>query len=912
MFDEIWDRIHLDPALNSFSALIRSTLEEVYNNSVRARTLFNQLLDTNHLPTEEKFRILLGTNGSHAELGGNTIYLGLEGSELSTFGYFSEDGTFRKAGLARHLVHESLHAIEETLDFVGGYDLVNPDYQGETVRITNGILRQVANSVSTFETFDRLTYNGSRQLDGGIEVGENLTGGKVVDVVLITKEAVDVWSIGTREPTTVSLLNLDTSQNTFNLDDLLIGGESANTIQSGAGEDHIYGNNSTDRLYAGDGNDTVFGGKNSDVIYGGDDDDLLYTQDLERVASPFTTDTVFGGDGSDTIISDNTGDQIFGGVGDDLIVLRGQSVGAVDGGDDFDVLDLKSVAELQAFNLEKVTNVETLVVDELIFQSEHPYEDWLTGITVTSGHDHGPDSYSFYIQEDVSLDFQIDGVSAPFFSNTTPATQGYPYTGYWWYLFANRPFEVAPNARLEIKLHSSNISATPPELHKHAASLQQDPYGNGVYTHLITTSEKIYDPNELDGLTPEQYEAACTTQIGRDYCAFAHFEESHLFLNTQSNVRVSDRIDALFTIVITGSASQSLVGTSGNDSIAGGAGSDVVFGDSGDDQMLGLGGIDELSGDSGNDTLEGGAGGDMLDGGAGQDMASYQASAEAVIVSVDGTFAIGGDAEGDVLSNIENLLGSAFSDLLRGDNQANALTGGDGSDYLQGRGGFDTLQGGDGDDLLEPGGGFDTVDGGDGTDLLSALDATGPVTIDLGDSANSTGGFAAKTLISIEGVLGVSGFANTLLGGSGEDVLVGGNSGDLISGNGSDDVLVGLDGGDTLDGGGGADVLLGLVGDDTLTGGLGRDLFIFEAGEGSDVVTDFELPIGGAVFEDRLLFSGLGVTFADLDISDNGAGDAVISYGANPSSLDASVTLEGVSAADLVPGGTQPDWILVF
>ncbi len=44
----------------------------------------------------------------------------------------------------------------------------------------------------------------------------------------------------------------------------------------------------------------------------------------------------------------------------------------------------------------------------------------------------------------------------------------------------------------------------------------------------------------------------------------------------------------------------------------------------------------------------------------------------------------GGDAQGDVLLNIENLAGSALADTLVGNSGANILSGGDGNDLLTG------------------------------------------------------------------------------------------------------------------------------------------------------------------------------------------------------------------------------------
>src|SRR3546814_9658381 len=51
-----------------------------------------------------------------------------------------------------------------------------------------------------------------------------------------------------------------------------------------------------------------------------------------------------------------------------------------------------------------------------------------------------------------------------------------------------------------------------------------------------------------------------------------------------------------------------------------------------------------------------------------------------------------------VLTNIEGLIGSAYSDGLTGDDNANVLQGNAGADTLTGGGGNDTLDGGAGDD----------------------------------------------------------------------------------------------------------------------------------------------------------------------------------------------------------------------
>jgi Ca2+-binding RTX toxin-like protein len=160
-----------------------------------------------------------------------------------------------------------------------------------------------------------------------------------------------------------------------------------------------------------------------------------------------------------------------------------------------------------------------------------------------------------------------------------------------------------------------------------------------------------------------------------------------------------------------------LIGGDDNDDLRGGDGSDSLYGDAGWDRLYGAAGQDALHGGADDDVLDGGAGADTLDGGEGNDMASYEDADGAVAVNLAAGRARGG-AGTDVLAGIENVLGSAHADRLRGDGGANALTGLAGDDLLVGRAGADTLQGGDGNDVLAGGQGDDSLWGGPGADLL--------------------------------------------------------------------------------------------------------------------------------------------------------------------------------------------------
>jgi hypothetical protein len=98
-------------------------------------------------------------------------------------------------------------------------------------------------------------------------------------------------------------------------------------------------------------------------------------------------------------------------------------------------------------------------------------------------------------------------------------------------------------------------------------------------------------------------------------------------------------------------------------------------------------------------------------------------------------------------------------------------------------------------------------------------------------------------------ILGAGWSSSDINAGDGDDVVFGGNrddriwgadGNDRISGLAGNDLLVGGAGDDYLDGGAGDDTLVGGTGNDVLIGGAGRDLFVFTAGDGQDVIRDFD------------------------------------------------------------------------
>jgi Ca2+-binding RTX toxin-like protein len=190
---------------------------------------------------------------------------------------------------------------------------------------------------------------------------------------------------------------------------------------------------------------------------------------------------------------------------------------------------------------------------------------------------------------------------------------------------------------------------------------------------------------------------------------------------------------------------------------------DQLHGTDFNDLLKGAGGADELSGHGGDDVLVGGAGGDTLLGGAGSDTASYANSSSAVTVNLATYDHSGGDAQGDVLHAIENVVGSNFADTLTGNDFDNILEGGAGADTMIGGGGVDTAS-------------YRTSASGVNASLLTGLGFGGDAQ---GDNLSNT----------IEKLIG-SNYADTLTGHSGANVIEGGLGHDIIDGRGGDDTAV--------------------------------------------------------------------------------------------------------------------------
>ncbi len=202
----------------------------------------------------------------------------------------------------------------------------------------------------------------------------------------------------------------------------------------------------------------------------------------------------------------------------------------------------------------------------------------------------------------------------------------------------------------------------------------------------------------------------------------------------------------------------------------------------------------------------------------------------------------------------------------------------------------------------------DSIVSGSGDDVISALGSDDIVRGGIGED-------------QIDGGDG----ADSLFGGSEDDVITGGADNDLLDGAEDNDNLLGQSGDDDLFGGVGFDTLIGgsgadsLVGDldsDTLRGNTGNDTLF--GGEGFDDLS------GGA--NDDLLFGGDGIDQliggsgndtlngdADLDFLSGGDGLDAINGGTGEDALSGNAgndTLNGDDDNDFLYGGDNVDSLL--
>ena len=542
----------------------------------------------------------------------------------------------------------------------------------------------------------------------------------------------------------------------------LIGGTGSDIITGGTGNDTLFGGAGTDTLTGGAGDDVIHpggtaGAGNTEVVDGGAGVDTIDFSDITPVGGhsvyiswlgvSYIFDDGFGSDpyilsnfenvtGSSAndildLARDTVNSIVAGGLGDDTLSGGGGN-NTLDGGSGNDTASYGNtfgvttgiVANL-ALGTGQVTNngayggsgVDTLVGIEQLYGSA--YNDTITG---SSGNDilsgaAGNDTIDAGAGDDT-----VDG-----------GTGNDILTG---------------GSGTDTVSYGSVGGAVTFSL---ATTTAQNTGGGG--TDTVSGFENITGSNSADTLTGNSNantinggggNDTLTGGAGNDYLdGGAGSADIASYATSTASVTVN---------LTTGTASDGLGGTDTLVNIEG---------------ILGSAQADVLTGGAGNDTFFFSLGNDGIEGGGGTNTYDLSTAPGGVAVGYFGSVylsAYGGHVT--FLTNIQNINGSGFNDVIEGTTGNNIMTGGAGTDTL--------------------------------TYTTSTYDATAGVTVSLAaTTAQNTGGAGTDTVSGFENLTG-TGFADTLTGTTGANVIDGGNGNDVLHGNGGNDVLTGGAGNDVI------------------------------------------------------------------------------------------------------------------
>jgi len=778
--------------------------------------------------------VLTGNDGDNTiwgHAGGNMLY-GLGGNDSLVGG----DGVDHIEGGDGD---DTLRGVagDDTLDGGAGTDTVRYDWSASSVTVDllngtasggegNDTLLNIENAVGS--SYDDLISAGAgeHRLTGG-DGDDNLVSG-ALRTVLDGGAGVD-WANYHLSTAAISI-NLATGVHSggYALNDELIDIE------------WVYGSDFNDSLTGDDGENRLHGGSEA-----GDD-------------------TLDGREGNDTLEGGAGNDTLIGGAGEDTL----------DGGDGIDAASYETAAEGVVVNLDTATSmsgdaagdafisIENLIgsgfSDELVGDSGNNRIDGGAGNDLLNGRTGNDEIVGGDGSDWASYQFASGGVTANLATGTASGADG------------TDTFNSIEN------LIGSD----------HADTLTGDSHDN------ILEGRGGNDTLEGgDGFDTASYASA----------------DAGVTVNLQSGQHTGEAASDTFVSIerILGSAwddtlhaadgmAMHLAGGFGNDTLYAGTGSDTFDGGAGIDtvsyasslirvnvNLAGGAGLDGAAGDSFIDVenVIGTAYGDAfaasavannIAGGDGVDIVNYFASDEGVMVDLSTGEGRDGYAEGDVLSGIEGLSGSAHDDQLTGDGNNNTLRGAAGNDTLHGGAGHDNLFGDDGDDIIRAGEGNDTLrghagnntlDGGAGFDTVRYDESASAVTVSLAiTGAQEVGLSGFDTLIDVERLVGSDfndsltgdGQSNLIDGHTGDDMIFGGAGNDFLFGDDGNDEISGDAGSDLIDGGAGTDraVFAGTAADYTITMLADGNWEVQEIATGDvDVLTSVE----EAVFTDQTL-----------------------------------------------------------
>src|SRR5262245_8612252 len=451
--------------------------------------------------------------------------------------------------------------------------------------------------------------------------------------------------------------------------------------------DHVYTANSdaSYKIWGNDGSDTISGAGGDDYIYGGAGVDTLY--------GGGGTNHLYGEDGDDTFLSDGTGVNYIDGGADENTVNYSQAAGAVTATlDDSWVPNSAWGTVAGTYGIDYYSAVDDLVgskFDDKLTGNESDNQLWggdgndtlIGGLGNDTLHGGGDDDIlkPGYGTDTVYGDTGIDTVSYAdstghvVFSLAADRSCG-DETGDAYYRVRNA----------EGTKYDDQITGDDQDNVIEGGNGNDDLWGKAGNDTLKggNGDDTLYGGSNDDILMPGDGQDTVYGDGGSDTVSYANAADAVVFSLADGGSSGNAAGDVDHSV-------ESAEGTKCDDVIRGDGRDSVSECKGGNDLLSGDAGDDTLQGQDGNDWLAGGAGADTLKGGDGEDTANYWLSGSGVTVSLATGVGAGGDAAGDTLDGIEDVLGSPFADTIIGNNADNVLWGVSGGDTLTGGKGAD-------------------------------------------------------------------------------------------------------------------------------------------------------------------------------------------------------------------------------
>ncbi|PCK00089.1 MAG: hypothetical protein COA45_04205 [Zetaproteobacteria bacterium] len=738
--------------------------------------------------------------------------------------------------------------------------------------------------------------------------------------------------------------------------DYLRAGSSDDILDGGSGDDEIYGQGGNDTLTGGTGNDVLSGGTGNDIVDGGEGDDTYHYLGGHDIVIEIGT-------GLDTIIFDSIwspSDVLLNGntitfSPDDSVTFNDITL--------IETFSFNGFADMSLTEFRIQVNIVPVAVDDVAIVNEG---EIVTIDVLSNDTDANGDALTVSINT-----VTVNGSLVLNSNNTITYTPNAGYNGIDSFTYTindgyggistatvNITDINVPIAQGDTLVGAEDVILTGNLLIDNGNGVDSNPNGDA----LTVTAESI--------TTAQGATVAIFSNGDFTYTALSDFNGTDVFNYTLNDAQGGGSVG---TANVTINMDQ-YIGTSGNDTIygdksadliQGGTGKDYIYGGDGDDILYGHESTDrdEIFGGNGNDTiygyswdlLTGGKGDDhyiltttedwrtfvYINRGDGDDVMEFDTSYEfgirfdvtfgiddlwfsydpnnsnnfmISVVGEDQSILIKDYAGKNIRLEIMGSTSATINDIIlvygnmlntqptgefnyipqsawpdAANTPWRAAWSGSSTGHFQGTQFDDSIAWGS---IMHGYGGDDYIEGSSSTnDYL--VGGMGNDTL-VGKSLNDTlyGGYGNDFLYGYN-------HDDIMYGGAGDDYIADGNGYNILDGGAGNDTLLSDDIGDTKSdqfyGGSGDDSILAGVSDDILSGGTGNDVitggggadrFVFEAevvGDGVDTITDFNVSDGDMLdISDILLgYDPLTDTISDfIQITDNGT-DSTLSIDAN-------------------------------